>query len=1593
MKRGEERKRVPSHHADAAAAPVPKFQPGANEAAARWLERFRWQPPPVESRGVCQGTVGALPVFTVQPDATGTRLVRVSLPFAPASYPAGLGLTARACGREVPTDVRVLTRHPGQPPSVRRAMITFPFPFASQDPVTFALALADAASGDSGIDADVAGGTAAGRGMAAAAAVEAGADAGEPPTNAGEPGAGAGAAGSVGAAQIAAAAGATGSAAATGPAGAAAATGPAGATEPTGPAKAKAGAAEPAGPATATGSAPAAAALPSPPKIHRLGFCGLDIELSAAGVAVRAPDGPGWEATLLAPEQAEPGAVWFETVESGAHYLWVRLLSPDAAWPRIIELRANSQGTVILQAHVQRLAAGDAYAPDLGWRVTGLDLEAGVRHSFDTGQPCTLRTADRRLSLSFPVAPLTLKGGVEVVSVNESALGAAVDETLAGEDAGALAAKVGGATDDGTMASVVDTDAGPVATPDDHQPAAADAGTVTTYWRCRCGDRVPFQSSAWRRAALAVGPAGHPPVNALLEPDLEISIRPEHYDAVYTMGLVPDLADHPLLDDALIFHWQAVTASALRGDDYGNVTSFQPGAPAPYYGMNRLNHGPAIFHEAWRASGAALRQTAVLWCSNMHDLSLWWADAPDFGGTRYNAAVAAGEKEHEGDTSFLWRTNRASHFCTKGYDTFFYAYEETGDPRMLAALRAQVEYARTTIHTNTGECRNIGDAADFMRLYRCTGVPMYRDEALRLFRELTDKLSTGDLFDQGGKPLTPHPPFIDDDEDGYTVGYAKPYIIGYALAGLPDLLRVCPDEPRLRDVVRAVADFLAASQDPAGGWRYPHPRSSHLNLGQGLEHAVQLSRAAAVLQERGETVGELLNAIERVLQCRIHGWCRSGQVLNSLGGWEQAAGAIPEGKTIYDLYAYAVDRDPGRDYAEGRIGVGGAPPEGLVYWGEVLSYYLSRRPAERLFHAGAELCAVLARMDDARVRLTPEAAGAYLRLARPDHPQAACTLWAPEWVSFPPLGYGEDELGGMDIDWRRDEHTGALAYTLERPEATFTAQFTPHIDYVECAYTVWPHPDAEAPAGFTVGPCLQLQRSVFPGEADELMARMWFLSGGTWTCLAACAGCHPRNVQFVQGADSPEMDGAMAAGGWRTIHDPRPDVPLLACVSADGAWIAATATEGAHSICHNAAASHRCMHAQGPVPLNPHGPTTQRAVVYLMQGSLEQLRVRYAADRSRWNRSEPVAPCQVERTATFGMRQDLPAFNAARVRRLHFPLAWKNAQGSFAVWRQQARDAYLRCLQSPPPQGPCAAQVLAREDRGSYVACKLALNITGDERVKAYLLIPRGQGPFPAVLALHDHGAHFSIGKEKVVRPFGEPESVLADAADWVGQCYGGRHIGDELARRGYVVLAMDALFWGERGRWEGVQYEAQQALAANLLQLGQSWAGTIVWDDLRGAEFLQSLPEVDPERIAAMGLSVGAHRTWSLAAATDIIKAGAAICWMGDTQTLAAPGNNQTRGFSSFSMIHPGIRAMLDYADVASIACPKPMLFYNGIQDGLFPVAGVETAYAKMRQVWASQGAADRLVTRLWPAPHEFNADMQAEAIAWLDGWLQPGD
>ena len=362
-------------------------------------------------------------------------------------------------------------------------------------------------------------------------------------------------------------------------------------------------------------------------------------------------------------------------------------------------------------------------------------------------------------------------------------------------------------------------------------------------------------------------------------------------------------------------------------------------------------------------------------------------------------------------------------------------------------------------------------------------------------------------------------------------------------------------------------------------------------------------------------------------------------------------------------------------------------------------------------------------------------------------------------------------------------------------------------------------------------------------------------------------------------------------------------------------------------------------------------------------------------------------------SAAYEVTGNMPVFYQQMKQQLTYPLAWGKAEEKdFAKWKAQARHVLAECMQNLQPAPKAyAMEVTDRERRDGYEARKIRFNLSEWSRVPAYLLVPEGKGPFPAIVLLHDHGAHFSIGKEKMVRPFHVAPEVMEDADQWASQCYDGQYVGDYLARHGYVVLAVDALFWGERGRKEGTSYDAQQALASNFLQMGASWGAFINVDDMRSAEFLASLPFVDKERVGSLGFSMGAYRSWMLAALTDVVRASASICWMNTTEHLMTLTNNQNKGGSAYAMLIPALRRYLDYPHVASIACPKPTLFFNGTQDKLFPIEGVRDAYREMEAVWKSQGASDHLVTKLWDEKHFFNKEMQKETLEFFDRWLKP--
>lgn len=350
---------------------------------------------------------------------------------------------------------------------------------------------------------------------------------------------------------------------------------------------------------------------------------------------------------------------------------------------------------------------------------------------------------------------------------------------------------------------------------------------------------------------------------------------------------------------------------------------------------------------------------------------------------------------------------------------------------------------------------------------------------------------------------------------------------------------------------------------------------------------------------------------------------------------------------------------------------------------------------------------------------------------------------------------------------------------------------------------------------------------------------------------------------------------------------------------------------------------------------------------------------------------------------------NLPASWQTLKAQMRYPASWlAGNEKDFNRWRSHSRQLLRSALLTPDSHTPFAPQTMATEDRGSYRADKIALSITDDNRIAALMLTPKTPGPHSAVVLLHDHGSKFDIGKEKLIRPWGDAVK-LTSAQSWADKFFSGQFIGDELARRGYVVIAIDSPGWGDRGP---LVYEQQQALASNYFNLGRSLAGEVAYEDMRTVDFLASLPGVDKERIGVLGFSMGGFRAWQLAALSDKVAATAVIAWFGTYNGLMQPGNNVLRGQSAFYMLHPGVPAQLDIPDIASIAAPAPMLIFSGGKDTLFPPQAVEEAFSKARKVWSSQNANDKLRTRTWPTlGHVFYQEQQDVVFAWLDKWLRP--
>ena len=167
------------------------------------------------------------------------------------------------------------------------------------------------------------------------------------------------------------------------------------------------------------------------------------------------------------------------------------------------------------------------------------------------------------------------------------------------------------------------------------------------------------------------------------------------------------------------------------------------------------------------------------------------------------------------------------------------------------------------------------------------------------------------------------------------------------------------------------------------------------------------------------------------------------------------------------------------------------------------------------------------------------------------------------------------------------------------------------------------------------------------------------------------------------------------------------------------------------------------------------------------------------------------------------------------------------------------------------------------------------------------------------------------------------------------------------------------------------------------------------IWNHMAAVDLLQSLPQVDPERIGCIGHSLGGHNTLFVAAFDERIKVAVTSC-----------------GFTAFPKYYDGdltgwthagympriasvygkdpARMPFDFPEVLAAIAPRAVFINAPLRDGNFAVAGVRDCVDAARPVYALLHAEGRLVAQHPDSAHDFPPEVRRAAYAFVDKILR---
>lgn len=282
-----------------------------------------------------------------------------------------------------------------------------------------------------------------------------------------------------------------------------------------------------------------------------------------------------------------------------------------------------------------------------------------------------------------------------------------------------------------------------------------------------------------------------------------------------------------------------------------------------------------------------------------------------------------------------------------------------------------------------------------------------------------------------------------------------------------------------------------------------------------------------------------------------------------------------------------------------------------------------------------------------------------------------------------------------------------------------------------------------------------------------------------------------------------------------------------------------------------------------------------------------------------------------------------------------------------------------------PVRGDLKATVTGQVERDGVIVERLHFQSTPGLYVTANYYRPaNATGKLPTILYLCGHGR------------------VAIDGVSY-GNKVNYQHHGCWFAQHGYNCLTIDTLQLGEI---EGVHHGTYRQGRWWWISRGYTPAGVEAWNAIRALDYLESRPDVDPARLGVTGRSGGGAYSWWLAALDDRPACIAPVAGITDLEDYVVDDCIEGHCDCMFMVNRFG----WDFATLACLAAPRPLLLCNTDSDRIFPLGGVERVHARLRQLYESYGEADKLGLVISPGPHADTQELQLGVFRWMNRHLR---